>query len=223
MSKKSRREKKRDRHRQEIMEAAEKLFLSQGYEKTTMKEIADKALYAKGTIYNYFESKGELYLAIGIKAYELIIEYTKKFVENEEIGTNQLMAVGYAYYEFTKDYPSYATIFHDISEKLPEIAKKQEKELTRTEKEYLEQSNRYRDVFIEVIQNAVRKKAIRSDVSPIMIGVSLASLTSGLIKELNHREEALTNLNLKKSEIVDFVFNMIVEGLKPRENNKNEG
>jgi AcrR family transcriptional regulator len=218
MSKKSRREKKRDRHRQEIMDAAEMLFLSQGYEKTTIKEIADKALYAKGTIYNYFESKEELYLSIGTKAYDLIIEYTKEFVEKEEIGVNQLMAVGYAYYEFTKDYPAYATIFHDISEKLPKIAKKKETELIKMEKEYLEQSHRYRDVFIEVIQNAVKKNAIRSDVSPIMIGITLASLTSGLIKELNHREEALNNLHLEKSEIVDFVFNMIVEGLKPRKN-----
>jgi AcrR family transcriptional regulator len=217
MAKKSRREREKERHRQEIMKAAEKLFLSQGYENTTMNEVANESEFSKGTLYNYFNSKEDLYLAIGIRAYELIIEYTEEFVEKQEIGIDQLMAVGYAYFEFTKDYPAYATIFHDISDKLPEIARKEEKELTKSEKQYLKQSNIYRDIFVEVISNAIQNKSIRSDINPIMIGITLASLTSGLIKELKHRQEALKNLNIEMKEIIDFVFNMITEGLKPRD------
>ena len=70
---KSRKERETELRRQIIIEAAEKLFLSEGYENTTMDEIARLSEYSKGTLYKYFKSKDELYLAIGIKTYELIV------------------------------------------------------------------------------------------------------------------------------------------------------
>ena len=116
-----------EQRRQDIIEAAEKLFISQSFENTTMEKIANEAEYSKGTIYNYYNSKDELYIALGNKAYNLIIDYTKKLTDEEIPGIKQLMAVGYAYYEFTKKYPQYASIFHDIAVKLPDIINKPKK------------------------------------------------------------------------------------------------
>lgn len=42
-----------------------------------MQEVADEVGYSKGTVYKYFKSKDELYLASGTKAYELIVDYNK--------------------------------------------------------------------------------------------------------------------------------------------------
>lgn len=47
-----------------ILEAAEKLFARFGHKKTSIDEIAQQAGLGKGTIYLYFRSKDELYLAI---------------------------------------------------------------------------------------------------------------------------------------------------------------
>ncbi len=47
-----------------ILEAAEKLFARYGHRKTSIDEIAQQAGLGKGTIYLYFRSKDELYLAI---------------------------------------------------------------------------------------------------------------------------------------------------------------
>jgi AcrR family transcriptional regulator len=61
---KIRREREKTQTRINIIKAAEKLFLSQGFENTTMEQIANKAQYSKGTIYNYYNSKDELYVAM---------------------------------------------------------------------------------------------------------------------------------------------------------------
>lgn len=53
-----------EERREEIVQCACQLFLEQGYEKTTMKNVMDKLLIAKGTIYHYFGSKEELLDAV---------------------------------------------------------------------------------------------------------------------------------------------------------------
>ncbi|MFX1372153.1 MAG: TetR/AcrR family transcriptional regulator [Promethearchaeota archaeon] len=214
----TRKERETQLRKQIILEAAEKLFLSKGYEATTMDEIANEAEFSKGTVYKYFVSKDELYIAIGIKAYELIIKYTREFTEKEDQGIKQLMAVGYAYYEFTKDNPNYASIFHDIGLKFPDIASKSKTELSKIEKEYLDLSNIYRDIFVKVMNEAVKNKSIRADKTPFMIGYVLSTLTRGLVEDLIHSKEIVKKrFNLEPDDIIDFAFDIIGEGLKPRE------
>ena len=198
-----------------ILEAAEKLFLSKGYDNTSMDEIATASEFSKGTLYNYFNSKDDLYLAIGIKAYDLIVDYTKKFVEKEDYGIKQLMAVGYAYYAFSKDFPAYATIFHDISIKLPDLATKSKSDLSKLEKNYLLSSDKYRDLFLKVMSEAVKLKAIRSDKPPAMIGYILSTISSGLVEDIIQKHHE--HFGLKADDVIDFAFEIIAEGLKPRD------
>lgn len=56
--------KKPEVRRQEIVEAARRLFLTQEYEKTSMQNIVDSLGIAKGTIYHYFKFKEELLEAV---------------------------------------------------------------------------------------------------------------------------------------------------------------
>jgi TetR/AcrR family transcriptional regulator len=51
---------------QSILDAATKVFLSKGYSKTTMDDIALEAEITKPTIYQYFETKEQLYFSLMI-------------------------------------------------------------------------------------------------------------------------------------------------------------
>jgi len=57
----------------ELMGAAEKLFLAQGVEATTINEIVEQAQVAKGTFYHYFASKNEMLEALATR-------YTEQFM-----------------------------------------------------------------------------------------------------------------------------------------------
>ncbi len=50
----------RVRKKQRLVKAATELFTQQGYRKTSVDEIAEKAGVAKGTVYLYFKSKAEI-------------------------------------------------------------------------------------------------------------------------------------------------------------------
>ena len=58
-SKLSRRERERQMRRREILEAAQAVFAEKGYSHATLDEIAQRAEFAKGTLYNYFEGGKE--------------------------------------------------------------------------------------------------------------------------------------------------------------------
>src|SRR5580693_3108365 len=52
-----------DAKRRAILDVASEVFLAQGYATTSMSEIAAKLGGSKGTLYNYFRSKDELFSA----------------------------------------------------------------------------------------------------------------------------------------------------------------
>ena len=60
----SRKERERQRHRQEILSAALRLFSEKGFHDVSMQEIAATAEFATGTLYNFFASKEELFFEL---------------------------------------------------------------------------------------------------------------------------------------------------------------
>jgi len=60
----SRREERRDERRDAILDVARACFLAEGYAATSMSAIAARLGGSKGTLYNYFRSKEELFAAM---------------------------------------------------------------------------------------------------------------------------------------------------------------
>ena len=70
--------------RREIISASVDLFAQKGFKVTTLDDIAEKSEFGKGTIYNYFANKEEIFVAI-------IEEVSKKFLrEVEEIYNDEI-------------------------------------------------------------------------------------------------------------------------------------
>lgn len=66
----SRKEREREQHRKEIIDAAMRLFAEHGYHSVSMQEIASEAEFATGTLYKFFSSKRELFREIMIGVVE---------------------------------------------------------------------------------------------------------------------------------------------------------
>ena len=82
----SRKERERNFRRHEIISSAVKLFAEKGFEHTTLDEIAEASEFGKGTIYNYFQNKEEIYLAI----VEEILENHSKIIAEISAEENDL-------------------------------------------------------------------------------------------------------------------------------------
>ncbi|MGH7267713.1 MAG: TetR/AcrR family transcriptional regulator [Candidatus Rokuibacteriota bacterium] len=64
---------RRAKKRGQILETASRIFATRVYHLVTMEEIAHVARVGKGTLYRYFPSKEDLYLAIVDEAFGLLI------------------------------------------------------------------------------------------------------------------------------------------------------
>ncbi len=84
----TRRDRRIDRQRKQIMDAAAHVFAEKGYAATTTKDIALAADLGESTLYNYFESKRDILLAIAAYQAGLLDEVFKKA---ENIETRQQM------------------------------------------------------------------------------------------------------------------------------------
>lgn len=103
MSVSSRRQREQQLRRESIIEAAQNLFEQHGFMETTVDQIATKAELGKGTIYSYFKSKDEIYIAILEKKLDLLEQKMKEAVVNPESATNALYALYDAFIEYHRD------------------------------------------------------------------------------------------------------------------------
>jgi AcrR family transcriptional regulator len=77
---KPRRETPPEARRPAILEAARQVFARHGYAGTTVDHIAEEAGIAKGTVYLYFRSKEEIYLAAVVENVQQLLQLTRERV-----------------------------------------------------------------------------------------------------------------------------------------------
>lgn len=80
-----------DKTRQLFIVQARRLFAEQGYDATTMHEIAKAAGKGRRTLYNYFGTKSDVYLAVIKGELEQLYEELKAFVYEPMIASQKLM------------------------------------------------------------------------------------------------------------------------------------
>lgn len=101
-------EERKQREKQErkevIKKAAKELFLTKGFEATSMRNIAQLAEYSVGTIYLYFKDKNDLLLTLHNDAFGNMMN---ELLSNEpkETAFENLEALGYNYIKFGFENP----------------------------------------------------------------------------------------------------------------------
>src|SRR5689334_5481548 len=70
-----------DERQQQILSAAASVIIRLGYDKTTMRDIADEAGVSRGTVYLYFKGKEELFEAL---VYSEWMQYAQTWLESIE-------------------------------------------------------------------------------------------------------------------------------------------
>lgn len=124
-----------------IQSAALKLFIKKGITGTTTKEIAKKAGVAEGTIYNYFENKGDLAYKLFVRHMDRFRNVLKESTSSVEGPAGKLTAAVRAFFGFAAKNPdayAYIMIGHYTElRKMPDDKKKP------------------RDIFVDIIGEGI--------------------------------------------------------------------
>lgn len=89
----------------DIMSAAEKVFLEKGYEASTMDEIAAVAEYTKKTVYQYFQAKEDIYFALALGYFEELVQQFEGISAEPLPGLEKLMKAGDIYLQYFLEKP----------------------------------------------------------------------------------------------------------------------
>lgn len=88
-----------------LIEAAERIFASVGFKNAKMEDIASAAGITKVTLYSYFQSKENLYMAVTFKALQLLIDNYYKTIDEyrDTTGLESTLALTETFMNFCED------------------------------------------------------------------------------------------------------------------------
>ncbi len=99
-----RKEREREELRDRILVAAKSLFLEKGFEKTSIRNIADRIEYSPGIIYHYFRDKNEIFHALHQGGFLQLME-RMKVLASVRNPMERLKAMGSIYVDFAMENP----------------------------------------------------------------------------------------------------------------------
>jgi AcrR family transcriptional regulator len=100
-----------ERRREEILDAAAKLFAQHGYRNTDMEYVATAVDIAKGTIYRYFASKEELFLAAADRGMRRAGDFVDASVAGITDPLQRMAQAVCAYLTFFRNNPQCVELF----------------------------------------------------------------------------------------------------------------
>lgn len=194
--------------RERIIEAALDEFSKHSYTKSSINRIVDKSNIAKGSFYQYFDNKKDLFKYILNIGVEKKLNYMKDFQNNlDDISIfGILKEINIAGLKFAKDNPRLSKISN-------ELLKDSNTELRK--EVYGENAYRSNEFFEGLLKKGIKKGEIKEDLNIKFISYLLTTMMSSVgeyfkpnISEMSEKE-ILEPLN----QMIDLIEN----GIKKRE------
>ncbi len=179
-----RKEREREQRREAIVDAAQKVFFEKGLLAATMDEIAEIAELSKGTLYIYYKSKEDLYLAVMMRGVKILTGWFEEIVHSTQPTMKKFILLGEAYTRFFNEYPNYVRMLH--FSQLQYFHKQVSPEM----QEYC--SIEHRKVWTmvnDLFEQACQEGYIRSDIKAMEMAVILWSSTTALMIRIDNEYE----------------------------------
>jgi TetR/AcrR family transcriptional regulator len=205
-----RKERERKQRKEEIIQAAEKVFFSKGFDQSTMDDIAEQAELSKGTIYLYFKSKDDLHMAVAHQAIILLRSYTSAAAEGEGTALEKLRRMGWACIEFSRTHPDQMKAIMSLEELQPQSIS-----LTATDVQYMIFNESTVGTVIQLVEQGVGEKLIRSDLPASLIAHTLWMSVLSVIRFVTLKEGLFEMLELSPTRLYESHFELVINGIRP--------
>ncbi len=201
----------KEQKRNLIIDVAAKLFSEYGFHEVNMEMVAKRAEVAKGTIYNYFKSKDDLYSAINeTRLSKLISELEKKFREEENV-LDDLRGFVIHVFMFLLKYKDFFLIFQRTR-----LKKQQFNSKTLEEK-----IQRLKNLLINILQEGLDKNVFKEMNICFTADIILGMIYSAVLRNIN-RDIHDENVVVEREELFKMVRDSVLARLlqKPQLNGK---
>jgi AcrR family transcriptional regulator len=188
--------------REQILDAAERLFSSQGYHLTSIEQIAKASEFSAGAIYNFFESKQDILLAVLARRGPLELARMRGCLDLDLPGDEMLVSIVMSIIDFHHQFPDFGRLSTRLSatglNSMPGLARL-----------YANGMRQAFDVYAAAIARGQQDGTIRAGDAR-----SLGQLASRMVSAHHAMDPALsgTEPGLSTGEILEILRNAFAPG-----------
>lgn len=194
--------------RNEIIDAAEEVFFTKGFNNATMDDIARKAEYTKRTIYTYFDSKEQLYQAIIYRGFKILNQLNIVALEKttDLNGFQKLKVLAESYLQYIQEFPHYFLTINNHQFSIEEI---------QTENSCFEEGEIAIKQLIDILKEGVGDGSIQSGIDIYGTAFILYAQMMGFGNLLINKEKYYTEVHQQtKTGLVEELFRFLERSLK---------
>lgn len=192
-----------------ILEKARELFLEKGYTKASMRSIANSIGISTWPLYTHFKDKDEIYIAICIEGYEILILQLEKILKTDVSAPEKLREAFYVYQNFYYQNSKYSRLIRLALNPATGI------ELTPQIKAQLfSKENQTYAIMEKIVIEGINQKQIRG-LDPKSFVLFLCSLANGIfqLKDSGILDENSANENMIE-KMIDYVGYIMIPNLE---------
>jgi AcrR family transcriptional regulator len=204
-----RKEREKEQRRDDIITAAQKIFFEKGLPSATMDEIAEAAELSKGTLYLYYKSKEDLYLAVAMKGSDIMYKMFVEATSPEKPVLQRIADLGEAYYQFFKQHRDYFRMYQYFEN--PQFHKQVSQDMLQVCSAH---DQKIWSLVIGLIKQGITEGLFDADLDPVQAAIILWSIGNSLMRQMDRgdnywHEHMKINLEstLRKS------YELIFEGM----------
>jgi len=207
----NRRQREREERRSDILDVAERIFADRGFAATTMGQVAAGVELSKGTLYLYFTSKDELYVATCLRFLGRLIERYEAVASATASGLETLRALGNTYVEFARDNRDHFRL--GVSWMLTDFKIDPE---TRNYADYRSLIQRLFGITYETIEIGKSDGSIRRDLDSRTFAFQTWGGTLGMLLLSLNREEIVSRVQqeIDFDELVPSFIDRMMDSIK---------
>lgn len=175
-----RKEREKEMRREEIIDAAQEIFFTKGLASATMDEIAEKAELSKGTLYLYYKSKEDLYLAVAMRGSDIMYSLFVEATTPDKPILQRIADLGEAYFEFFRKHRDYFRMYQYLENS------QLHKQVSQDMLSYCaNHDSKIWKLVMDLIKQGVDEGLLEADLDPAQAAIILWSSGNGLMRQID--------------------------------------
>ncbi len=181
----------RTQRKNRIIDIAQDIFFQNGYEKTTIFQIAEAAGYNKRTLYLYFKDKEEIFLAVVLRGLEILHNWFQHTLNTADDETNKLRKLSEVFFKFSLEHTEYLKLIMIFESNncvyYEDQPRKEEKD--QFQEACQAKTNAIAEIITGSLQKAIDEGSIRTNLTPVQLMLVLWGQVFGVMQIILMRQK----------------------------------
>jgi AcrR family transcriptional regulator len=199
----SRMQRKKEKKRKAILDAAERIIAERGMAGMTMGQVAVDADVATGTLYLYFKNKGSLLAAVNSRINGAVNHNIKEKMARYQTGLEKVMASGTAVIEYCLGHPQQWKAVTELYQMKAEDLK------DPNVRDFLAEVNHMVQMMAEAYRQGIEEGTIREDLDPIPTAIYNRMAFSNAFTPTTEQKMLLELNNINQERYVSVATDLI--------------